>query len=435
VLRIAPQRDRKTIRDYIKMLPQIAGDGFKIIDFFPPYHGGIEYGGLDTIDFYNTRPDAGSLSDMREFIGEAHNLGVSVVAFINMGYCAAGHPDFIKACEDVRNQVQSRERGLFLWAGAPYLMEGPLSPFFLQDKGGESGEWVFSEAAGKYFWCKWFGVKGDVRLPQYWFGGGPWQLECAKIIRFWADVGFDGFIVDAVNWYTDCDWRINASAIVGPARERRRLFLQPEGAGGFADDPVPWITQGGYDCVQDYSLELWWEGVDRIAECLQKQDATPLWPVIEGYRNRVVDAGGVTYMGLGQGGGLKTPGEELVFKTALLIAIGEMLNFDLSDWGQIAGAALTPLFNMQNSIPALSPYGKRTHIEAPANPEIFILKCMDNSNDFNKFVTAVFNFGVDEYVYASGDRQIPVAPRGFCFLDSDGAVIARLAGGGAEFPG
>jgi len=52
---------------------------------------------------------------------------------------------------------------------------------------------------------------------------------------------------------------------------------QPEGAGAFREDPVAWITEGGYNSVQDYGLGIWWEdGTDVIGNAMESGDPRPI---------------------------------------------------------------------------------------------------------------------------------------------------------------
>src|SRR6185503_5361342 len=50
-------------------------------------------------------------------------------------------------------------------------------------------------------------------------------------------------------------------------------YSQPEGAGAFHEDPVPWITDGGWTCVQDYGLGIFWEkGTNVVTNAFETGD-------------------------------------------------------------------------------------------------------------------------------------------------------------------
>ena len=109
------------------------------------------------------------------------------------------------------------------------------------------------------------------------------------------DTGIDGMMIDAVNWYVGCDWQNNR------AHDRRHRgygdkYCQPEGAGAFRDDPVSWITEGGWTCVQDYGLGIYWEkGSNVVTNAIESGDPRPIERGLRDYHDRVVEVGGTLY--------------------------------------------------------------------------------------------------------------------------------------------
>ncbi|MDR2501234.1 MAG: hypothetical protein LBD37_09200 [Treponema sp.] len=415
MFRFTPIAAGKSLNELAEKLPALADAGIGVIEILPPCHGGSEYFGLDTIDFYQVHPGAGTLDDMRAFIAAAHRLGMKIIACVNAGYCAVNHPDFIKACGDVKNGRESRERNFFLWSDEKRRMEAPLSPFFLQDA---DGEWVYNGEAEKYFWCKWFGFKGDVRLPQYWFGSREFQDECKKMIRYWLTIGFDGLMLDAVNWYIDCDWDINRRVIVEPAFSDGPVWLMPEGGGGFNDDPLEWITKGGYNCVQDYSLGIWWEKTDLIHEALETGDASKIPPALMRCRNRVVEAGGVTYVGK------EMRPDYAVFETAFLIAAGEMISYYHDGVDADFPEGVSTLFRLQAEYPALAPGGRREFLEHDCGGGVLAFRCIPEDGG-GTIVHAVLNFSAQaRAVNIAGVPQCrELGGRSFVFTKEPGEVI------------
>jgi glycosidase len=334
---------------------------------------------------------------------------------MNIGYGAVDYAPFLKACDDVRNNVESEERTWFLFSDKPEPMDKPHAPFFLQDA---DGRWVYSERAGCYFWVKWFGMKGDTILPQFNFGSESLQREYANSLAMWRDVGFDGFMVDAVNWYVNCDWHINERAITGPIHEKGELWVQPEGAGGFKDDPVPWIIEGRYNCVQDYSLYLWWENVNVLGDAIAAGNPGGIEKILAGYRDRVVDAGGVCYVGLNQADAAPLPlDERQLFELALLIGIGEMICVNKMP-NVFENKELHDLLKLQSAHPALWPTSSRIVLDTQDNDKY--LAMLKQSADSSETILSLYNFsGEDGDVEAKlpGGRIINrrVKSRGYSF--------------------
>ena len=116
------------------------------------------------------------------------------------------------------------------------------------------------------------------------------------VVRFWMDTGIDGMVIDAVNWYVGYTWEKGHRRITDVISSYGNTYSQPEGAGGFHDDPVAWITEGGWKSVQDYGLGIWWEkGNDVVRKAIDSGDPRPLEPALRNYHDRVVAVGGTLY--------------------------------------------------------------------------------------------------------------------------------------------
>ena len=351
----------QTLTDLTDRLTDLQSLGFDAIEVFAPCKGGICYNGLDSIDFYEVDPAIGTMTDFQRLVAEAHARGTAVIAFLNLGYAHEQFPAFLKACDDMRAGVDSPEARMFVWSdtGAD-VMQKPLAPHFLNDS---HGNWRWNDRAQKYFWVKWEGEKGGYHLPQFNFGDPGWQAEVRRILDFWLRTGIDGVVIDAVNWYIDCNWSIARSSMTDVINGFDNQFSQPEGAGGFRDDPVPWIREGGFNCVMDYAIKLWWEGVDVIRDAIHSGDPRPIEAALSGYRDRVVAAGGVCY--------IDTPNlrdatlAARLLGVATVATIGELLldiGDDHTDWPPDERRAVTVLLAARRQYPALCAGGTRTQL-------------------------------------------------------------------------
>lgn len=373
VLRISPKFDGLTLKTIEAMLPKIADSGFGVVEIFAPYFGGVEYHGLDGIDFFTVDPAIGTMHDFRDLVAACHARGLRITVFLNLGYTAMNHPAFQRAQRAIRDDRAAPEVDWFIWTDDPSTrFERPLAPWFLQDA---HGSWAYSEIAGKYYWCKWYGQQGNVRLPQLNFGNAQWRAECVRIMDTWRETGIDGFIVDAVNWYINCDWAINGECIIDPAFRGGEVYLQPEGAGGFGDDPVPWIEQGRYNSVQDYALNLWWEGNDPLGDAIKSGHAGGLEDKLARYRDRVVRVGGVTYAAIGDF--RPATDEERLLEVAFLLAAGEMLFFDYRYFvkeGRLSvDEATRQLLTRQRDTLSLAPAGDRQRVYTSDDASCFAM--------------------------------------------------------------
>jgi len=202
-MRFSPKPRGQTIRCIIDRLDEVKDWGLDAIELFAPYYGGDQYNGLDVRDYYRVDPAIGTMEDLIALRDTCHERGMPLILFVNMGYGAMDFPVFLQACDDVRAGIDSAAVHWFLWSDTGQdELDKSLVPFFMNDV---SGHWQYSERAGKYYWVKWRGHKGDVELPQFNFGDPVVQHEVRQAIDFWMQTGIDGMIIDAVNWYINCN--------------------------------------------------------------------------------------------------------------------------------------------------------------------------------------------------------------------------------------
>jgi Alpha amylase, catalytic domain/Maltogenic Amylase, C-terminal domain len=292
-----------------KRLDEMRAAGISAIEVYAPAEGGNSFLGLDTINRYRVEPKVGTMDDFKQLVRLVHAKGMRIINIDNFGYSSVEAVDFLKACEDVKAGKDTREARFYLWSDTPdapppgpagqdkYFMVRPAHLAGYDTKKHEF--WQYSERAGKYYWTKWGGVDlagKAVRLPQYNWGSREFQEEVEKMIRFWMDTGIDGMMIDAVNWYVGCDWRLNRRHMTGVIAGYGSKYSQPEGAGGFHEDPVPWITEGGWTCVQDYGLGIFWvKGSNVVTKAIESSDPSPLERALRDYHDRVVEVGGTLF--------------------------------------------------------------------------------------------------------------------------------------------
>ncbi len=78
--------------EFSRQLDEIKAQGFQAIEIFAPADGLQAYNGLDTKNFYRIDPELGTMDDFRHLVRIAHNKGIAVVTFINLGYFSSATP-------------------------------------------------------------------------------------------------------------------------------------------------------------------------------------------------------------------------------------------------------------------------------------------------------------------------------------------------------
>lgn len=359
VVRASPRTTGRTLRDLIGDLDRIAALGFDVLEVFAPCHGGTVYEGLDVIDFYAVDPVIGSMDDFVLLVREAHQRGIAVIPFLNLGYVNASHPSFIQACDDRARDLTTDATRTYIWADSPdERIPYPADTHFLQ---GSAGRWHWSDRARSYYWVKWDGENGDAALPQLNWGDPGWRAEAARILAFWRAAGADGFVLDAVNWYIGCDWpTIRELALDAGAR----TYAHPEGAGGFGDEPAPWITEGGFTVLLDYSLRVWWEGIDVLRDGVASGSFEGIEEALVRYRDVVDAVGGICYLDPPRPGDLTVQQARLA--AAIVASAGE-LYYEPNGVERMTDAELgivSEMLRLRRRHPALAARGPRVPVSS-----------------------------------------------------------------------
>lgn len=368
----------------------IVKQGYTSIEIFATPHGGKSFGGLDAVDRYNIDPAVGDMDDFKRFVRQAHRKKLAVVAFDNFGYSSIDAPHFLKACEDIRKGKISKETKWFNWADS-ITTKPPMRPDSYYLGGSKNEKWAYSPIANKYYWSKWDGVdKNDkpCSLPQYnW--SPEWQKEIKGIVLFWMNTGIDGMVVDAVNWYTNYTWQMGKECITDIIASYGNAFIQPEGAGGFHEDPIPWVTDGGWNCVQDYGLGIWWEKDNNILfNAIDKNNPLGLEEALQKFHDRVVADSGILYIGADTR--FNEPAKYYLY-VAFSIATGHLYCKTMSSQENYAvDTTLTSILNLKKDYAAFEQLGKRQKLNTNDNKQYYAF--IQKANNNTERILCVFNF-------------------------------------------
>jgi maltose alpha-D-glucosyltransferase/alpha-amylase len=165
--------------DYIKSL------GVDCIWIMPMYPSPLKDDGYDIADYLDIHSDYGTLEEFKSFIAAAHDLGLRVVTDLVMNHTSDQHDWF----QEARLGSDSPFHDYYVWSdtGQEY---GEARIIFVDY---EESNWTYDEKAGRYFWHRFFSSQPDLN-----YDNPLVQEEMISILRFWLDIGVDGFRADAV---------------------------------------------------------------------------------------------------------------------------------------------------------------------------------------------------------------------------------------------
>jgi maltose alpha-D-glucosyltransferase / alpha-amylase len=164
--------------DYLEWL------GIDCIWLLPFYHSPLKDGGYDISDFYSILPEYGNLNDFMVFLEEAHERNIRVVADLVMNHTSDQHPWF----RESRNP-DSPKRDWYVWSDRDDRYQEARVIFVDTEK----SNWTWDEEAGAFYWHRFFAHQPDLN-----YDNPEVQEQMLAAIRFWLDLGLDGFRLDAV---------------------------------------------------------------------------------------------------------------------------------------------------------------------------------------------------------------------------------------------
>ncbi len=198
-------------------LDYIAALGANAIWLLPFYPSPRRDDGYDIADYRAVHPEYGTLRDMRRCIAAAHAHGIRVITELVINHTSDAHPWFQRAR---RARPGTSARKFYVWSDDDHRYAGARIIFVDTEK----SNWSFDPLAGAYYWHRFYAHQPDLNFDH------PAVLEAVLgVMRFWLDLGVDGFRLDAVPYLveregTDCENLPETHAII------RRIRAELTGA-------------------------------------------------------------------------------------------------------------------------------------------------------------------------------------------------------------
>jgi maltose alpha-D-glucosyltransferase/alpha-amylase len=172
--------------DYLQWL------GIDCIWLLPFYRSPLRDGGYDIADFTSVHPDYGNVDDVHELIDAAHARRIRVIADLVMNHTSSDHPWF----QESRSSPDNPKRDWYVWSDTVHRYEEARIIF----TDTETSNWTWDDTAGAYFWHRFFSHQPDLN-----YDNPEVQQAMLDVLRFWLDLGLDGFRLDAVPYLFERD--------------------------------------------------------------------------------------------------------------------------------------------------------------------------------------------------------------------------------------
>jgi maltose alpha-D-glucosyltransferase/alpha-amylase len=248
--------------DYLKNL------GVNCLWLLPIYPSPLRDDGYDISDYYNVISDYGTMDDFQELLDAAHSRGIRVIMDLVLNHTSDQHPWFQAA----RADPKSPYRDYYVWSDTNNRYK-EARIIFLDT---ETSNWTWDEKAGQYFWHRFYSTQPDLN-----FDNPAVRQEMLNVMKYWLDMGVDGFRADAVPYLferdgTNCENLPETHHYLEEIRQfldehyPGRILLAE--ANQWPEDVIQYFGDGSNEFHMGFHFPL----MPRIFMALRREDRTPL---------------------------------------------------------------------------------------------------------------------------------------------------------------
>ncbi|HET8811252.1 MAG TPA: maltose alpha-D-glucosyltransferase [Gaiella sp.] len=174
--------DFRGLRQKLDYLEWLGVDCIWLLPFYP---SPLRDGGYDVADFLSVAPEFGTVDEFAAFVEAAHERRMRVIADFVMNHTSNEHPWF----QESRQGPDSPKADWYVWSDTTHRYEDARIIFV----DSEQSNWTFDPVRGAYFWHRFYHHQPDLNYENPEVGDA-----IIDALRFWLDLGLDGFRLDAV---------------------------------------------------------------------------------------------------------------------------------------------------------------------------------------------------------------------------------------------
>ena len=165
--------------DYLQWL------GVDCIWLTPIYPSPLRDDGYDVSSYYATHPRYGTIEEFRLLVDEVHARGMRIIPDLVLNHTSDEHPWFRLA----RRSRRSKLRDYYVWSDTPDRYAQARIIF----RDTEKSNWAYDPHSKQYYWHRFYSSQPDLN-----YDNPKVQQAMLDVVKYWLDLGVDGFRVDAV---------------------------------------------------------------------------------------------------------------------------------------------------------------------------------------------------------------------------------------------
>ncbi len=148
--------------------------------------------GYDISDYTGVAPEYGTLDDFQRFLEGAHQRGIRVILDLVLNHTSHQHPWFIES----KSSRDNPKRDWYIWrdgvarSGDRPQQVGPPNNWY---SGFGGSAWEYDPSTDQYYYHYFLKEQPDLNWHNPEVKAAMWDA-----VRFWLDLGIDGFRLDAI---------------------------------------------------------------------------------------------------------------------------------------------------------------------------------------------------------------------------------------------
>jgi maltose alpha-D-glucosyltransferase / alpha-amylase len=238
----------------------------------PIYPSPFKDDGYDISDYTNIHPSYGTLRDFERFLERAHARGLRVIIELVLNHTSDQHAWFVEA----RSARDNPRRDWYVWSDTDDRYRG-VRIIFIDT---ELSNWAWDPVSKAYYWHRFFSHQPDLN-----FDNPAVREEVWNVMKFWLDLGVDGFRVDAVPYLveregTSCENLPETHAVLKELRAKLDAHFPGKvllaEANMWPEDVRPYFGNG-----DEFHMSFHFPIMPRIFMALRLEDRKPLIDIIE----------------------------------------------------------------------------------------------------------------------------------------------------------
>jgi maltose alpha-D-glucosyltransferase/alpha-amylase len=228
--------------------------------------------GYDIADYRSVHPSYGTLDDFKKFLTMAHERGIRVIIEMVLNHTSDQHPWF----QESRSSRDNPRRDWYVWSDTDTRYKGARI-IFLDT---EMSNWAWDPISKQYYWHRFFSHQPDLN-----FDNPAVRSEIWDVMRFWLDMGVDGFRLDAVPYLveregTNCENLPETHDIIRDLRRRvdaefpGRMILAE--ANQWPSDLRPYFGNG-----DEFHMAFHFPLMPRMFMAIKLEDRKPITEILQ----------------------------------------------------------------------------------------------------------------------------------------------------------